>query len=106
MYPNFKNVNQYFGNFQREKVLISKSIIIFSQGIYRKKELQLFNRINIPIENLLSRDRGGCSIDPESVVLSGYIWTEFVALHHHELEISGQVLLKLLYFKGLYKKNG
>ena len=31
-------------------------------------------------------------------MLSGYIWTEFVALHHHELEISGQALLKLPYF--------
>ena len=39
------------------------------------------------------------SIDPESVVLSGYNWTEFVALHHHELKISGQAFLKLLYKK-------
>ena len=39
-------------------------------------------------------------------MLSGCIWIIFVALHHHELEISGQAPLKLPYFKGLYKKNG
>ena len=56
----------------------------------------------IPIE--LSSQR--YSIDPESVMLSGYIWQEFVALHHHVLEISCQAPLKLLYFKGLDKENG
>ena len=65
-----------------------------------KKELQLFNRVNMSIQNLLIRARVG------KVVLSGCIWQEFVALHHHELEISGQAPLKLSHFKGLYKKNG
>ena len=30
----------------------------FDQGISSKKELQLFNRVDIPIQNLLSRARG------------------------------------------------
>ena len=51
------------------------------------KELQLFNRVNMSIQNLLIKSRVD-SIGLESVVLSGYVWIEFVALHHHELEIS------------------
>ena len=54
------------------------------------------------------------SIDPDSVVRSDYIWTEFIVLDHQELEISGQAPLKLsgqaplklINFKGFYKKNG
>ena len=40
------------------------------------------------------------------VVRSGYIWTEFEALHHQEFEVSGQTPLKLIYLiKGFIKKR-
>ena len=66
------------------------------------------NCVNIPTQYILSRARGGTPLihSIKSVVRSGYIWTEFLVLHHHELEISGQAPLKLIYFKGRYKKSG
>ena len=36
---------------------------------------------------------------------SDYIWIEFVALHHHELKISGQAPLELSHCKGLYRNK-
>ena len=63
------------------------------QGSSSKKELQLFNRVNIPIQNLLSRARGGTALIQR--LLCDRITFGEISLRY-KLEISGQAPLKAL----------
>ena len=67
------------------------------QGSSSKKELQLFNRINIPIQNLLSRARGGTALI-QSLFCDRVTFGQN-SLRNITIDISGQVHLKLIYFK-------
>ena len=41
---------------------ITEKLLHLSKEVLFKKELQLFNRVNIPIQNLLIRARGGTAL--------------------------------------------